>query len=55
MGRIVLGIIIGMVLVPIAVLTWFRVGHPPVVVADPPLPLERWITQIPLNARIDHR
>ncbi len=52
MGRIVLGIILGVVLAPVVVLAWFRWGHPPVAVADPPLPFERWITQIPLNARI---
>lgn len=55
MGRIILGIILGIVLVPVALLAWLRLGHPPVTVADPPLPFERWITQIPLNARIDHR
>jgi mono/diheme cytochrome c family protein len=55
MGRFLLGIIIGIVLVPVVVLAWFRLGHPPVVVADPPLPFERWITQIPLDARINQR
>jgi mono/diheme cytochrome c family protein len=55
MGRFVIGIIIGLVLAPVALLAWFRLGHPPVVVADPPLPFERWITQIPLEARINQR
>lgn len=53
MGRIVLGILLGAVLAPLALLGWFRFGHPPVAVSDPPLPLERWITKIPLHARID--
>src|ERR1035438_483895 len=53
MGRILLGIILGVVLVPIAVLGWFRYGRVPVAVADPPLPQERLITSVPLNARID--
>jgi mono/diheme cytochrome c family protein len=53
MGRFIFGIIIGLVLAPVLLLAWFRQGHPPVAVADPPLPFERWITQIPLNARID--
>jgi len=53
MGRIVLGIILGIVLAPVVLLAWFRLGHPPVAVADPPLPFERWITQVPLNARIN--
>jgi mono/diheme cytochrome c family protein len=53
MGRFVLGIILGIVLAPAVLLAWFRWGHPPVAVADPPLPFERWITSIPLDARID--
>ena len=53
MGRIVLGIILGLALAPVALLAWFQWGHPPVAVADPPLPLERWITHVALNSRID--
>ena len=53
MGRFILGLILGAVLVPVAVLGWFRYGKPPVAVADPPLPMEKWLTSIPLHARID--
>jgi thiosulfate dehydrogenase len=53
MGRIVFGIILGLILAPLIVLAWFRWGHPPVAVADPPLPFERQITHVPLNLRID--
>lgn len=53
MGRILLGIILGAVLVPVVVMGWFRFGHPPVAVADSPLPFERWITHVPLHARVD--
>jgi mono/diheme cytochrome c family protein len=42
------------VLVPLALLAWLRFGAVPVAVADPPLPQERMITHVPLNARI-HR
>jgi mono/diheme cytochrome c family protein len=52
MGRILLGIILCLILLPLAVLAWFRLGHPPVAVADPPFPYERQIVSIPLNARI---
>lgn len=52
MGRILLGFILCLVVVPVAVLAWFHFGHPPVAVADPPFPKERQIVQIPLNARI---
>jgi mono/diheme cytochrome c family protein len=53
MGRFLLGIILGVILVPVAVMAWFHFGKVPVAVADPPLPEERLITQVPLNARID--
>jgi len=53
MGRILLGIILCLILLPLAVLAWFRFGHPPVAVADAPFPYEQQIVQIPLNARID--
>ena len=52
MGRILLGIILCLILLPLGVLAWFRFGHPPVAVADPPFPFERQIVSIPLNARI---
>jgi mono/diheme cytochrome c family protein len=53
MGRFLFGIIVGIILVPAAVLAWFHWGHVPVAVADAPLPEERLIVQVPLNARID--
>jgi mono/diheme cytochrome c family protein len=40
-------------LVPVAVMGWFRFGHPPVAVADTPLPMEKQITGVPLHARIN--
>lgn len=52
MGRVLLGIVLGAILVPLAVLAWFQFGHVPVAVADPPLPFERMITKVPLHARI---
>jgi thiosulfate dehydrogenase len=53
MGRILLGFVLGIILLPLGVMAWLRFGHPPVAVSDPPLPMERWITHIPLNERID--
>ena len=53
MGRILLGIILGVILVPLAVLAWFHFGQVPVAVSDPPLPEERLITSVPLETRID--
>ena len=53
MVRVLLGVVLGIALVPLAVMVWFYYGHPPVAVADPPLPMERQITGIALNSRID--
>jgi thiosulfate dehydrogenase len=53
MGRFILGVILGLALVPLAVLAWFHFGQPPVAVSDPPLPMEKSFTSIPLMARID--
>jgi thiosulfate dehydrogenase len=53
MGRILLGIILGVILVPAAVLAWLHYGHVPVAVTDPPLPQERVLTHQALDARID--
>ena len=52
MGRFLLGLVLGIALIPLAAFVWFHNGHPPVAVADPPLPFERAITHVPLNVRI---
>jgi thiosulfate dehydrogenase len=53
MFRFLVGIVIGLVLAPAAVLGWFKYGHPPVAVADSPLPFEKQIVRVPMHARID--
>jgi mono/diheme cytochrome c family protein len=53
MGRILLGVLLGFLLVPVALLGWLRFGKPPVAVADPPFFQERLLTAIPLHTRID--
>jgi len=53
MGRVLLGILLGIVLVPIALLGWLKFGSVPVAVADPPLPQERLLAGLPLHTRID--
>jgi thiosulfate dehydrogenase len=52
MGRVFLGILMGIVLVPIAVLGWLKFGNVPVAAGDPPLPQEKLLTGVPLDARI---
>lgn len=53
MARILFGIIVGIMIVPISVFLYFQNGKVPVAVNDPPFPYERQITGIPLHARID--
>ena len=52
--RFLMGVVVGVLLVPVGVLTWFQFGHVPVAVADPPLPDEHAFTSVPLQSRI-HR
>ena len=53
MIRFVIGLVLGLVLAPLIVLGWFKIGHPPVAVADTQLPFERQIVNVPMRARID--
>ncbi|HVN92383.1 MAG TPA: cytochrome c [Terracidiphilus sp.] len=53
MGRVLLGIILCLILLPLAILAWSHWGHPPVAVADVPFPYERQMVGIPLQARIE--
>lgn len=48
----VLGVVVGAVLVPLCVLAWSFLGHPPVAVADKPLPSDKFLLEFPLKHRI---
>jgi mono/diheme cytochrome c family protein len=52
MGRIFLGIVLGVTLGLVALVAWIHLGKPPVAVADPPFPMERWLARSALHARI---
>jgi mono/diheme cytochrome c family protein len=52
-GKFFLGLILGLILIPIAVFCFLRFGHLPVAVADQPIPFERQLTHTALDARID--
>ena len=52
MGRVFMGVLIGALGVVAGVIAWLSYGKVPVAVTDPPFPMERVITHIPLNARI---
>lgn len=51
--KFLLGLIIGFLVIPVAVMLWLHFGKPPVAVADPAFPYEKQIVHVPLNARID--
>jgi thiosulfate dehydrogenase len=53
MKSFLVGLILGLLILPAVVFVYFHVGWPPVAVADQPFPLERKIVHTPLHARID--
>jgi thiosulfate dehydrogenase len=53
MKGFLLGLILGVVLVPATIMLYFHLGHPPVAVSDPAFPMEQQIVHVPLHARID--
>jgi thiosulfate dehydrogenase len=50
--RFFAGLIVGILLLPVCAFLYVWFGYAPVATAAPPLPLERTITRIALNARI---
>jgi mono/diheme cytochrome c family protein len=50
--RFLLGLIFGIVLVPLALLAFLTYGNVPVAVSDPPFPHEAQLVHMPLNARV---
>lgn len=53
MRGFVLGLLLGLLVVPAFAFIYLHHGNPPVAVADPSFPMEAAIVHIPLNARID--
>jgi thiosulfate dehydrogenase len=52
MARFLIGFTVGLLLIPVAAFLYLYIGRPPVAVDDPPFPLEKALTQMPLRARI---
>ena len=52
MRAFLFGLLIGLCALPVAAWCWLRWGHPPVAVADAPLPFERAIVHMPLHRRV---
>jgi mono/diheme cytochrome c family protein len=53
MIRFLFGIVIGLLVLPVAGFVYFHHGNPPVAVADPPFPKEREVAHMVLDRRID--
>ncbi len=53
MRGFILGLLLGLLVLPTSLWGWLRWGHPPVAVHDPQLPFEHQIVNVPLHARID--
>lgn len=51
--KFLIGLLIGLVIVPIGVACYLRFGNPPVAVADTPFPFERQIVHVPLHRRVE--
>ena len=51
--KFLLGVIVGLLILPVGAYFYFRYGNPPVAVADTPFPHEQQIVSVPLHARID--
>ncbi len=50
--KFLIGLVIGLLLVPIGAFFYLHYGNPPVAVADAPFPFEKQIVHMPLHARI---
>jgi mono/diheme cytochrome c family protein len=53
MRGFIVGLILGLLILPIGVAVYLRFGNVPVAVTDPAFPEERAIVHVPLEARID--
>jgi len=52
MKAFLVGLVLGLLVLPVWAFLYFHFGHPPVAVADSPWPFERQIVHIPMHARI---
>jgi thiosulfate dehydrogenase len=51
--KFLLGLILGLLIVPIGIWVYLSAGSPPVATSDPAFPFEQAIVHLPLHARID--
>ena len=53
MRKFLVGLIIGLILVPVGVYLYFSTGNAPVATAAPPMPFEKTLARMALHARMD--
>ena len=53
MGRFLVGVIIGIVIIPVIVYFYFSTGRAPVAVSAPPMPFEKMLAHMAQHARLD--
>ena len=53
MSKFLVGVIIGLILVPVVVYFYFASGTVPVAASAPPMPFERMLARMALHARLD--
>ena len=52
MKNLLIGLILGLLILPVAGIFYIKFGNPPVAVADKPFPFEKQIVRIPRHARV---
>jgi thiosulfate dehydrogenase len=50
--KFIIGVVVGLLILPAFAYLYVRMGYAPVATAEPPLPLEKTITGMALNARV---
>ncbi|MBW4027190.1 c-type cytochrome [Acidipila rosea] len=53
MKKFLIGLLVGLAVIPIVAAIYLKFGNPPVAVTDPAFPFEKQIVHVPLHARID--
>jgi thiosulfate dehydrogenase len=53
MRKFLLGFVVGLVIIPLGVLAYLKAGMAPVATSAPPLPFEKRMTRMALNARVE--
>lgn len=53
MGKFLVGLVVGLVLLPILIYCYFSMGIAPVATSEPPMPFEKMFARMALHARLD--